>query len=182
MPDEAEACAKAPAPVRQVPVTAVRASDGRRLGSAERVSEMVARATLQSAAVAIQDAHAEADPDELLGEQGVGASTPEFVQLETDYSSEPRDGAWAVAEEQRTRSLIQKHPISKQLALLNCQDSVCRILLETKSKDAFEQLLSVPGLAAATGLSASSPHSLRSGQLSVYYRRADAAAASKTVR
>ncbi len=159
--------------VRESAVKAAPVRDFRPMGPPERVRALLA----QSAPPTRKDqaeGEAKATPDEeLLGEHGVGASSPGFVQLETDYQSEPRDGGWALAEETRLGQLIQKHPISRQLALLNCQESVCRIMLETKSKDAFEQLLSVPGLAEATGLSSSSPFSLRSGQLSVYYRRAE---------
>jgi hypothetical protein len=171
------------AAMRALAAQSARTADGRPIGRAERVDGMVAQTVVQSAAAAMKGVHAKATEDELLGEHGEGVTSPQFVQLETDYTSEPRDGVWATAEETRLAQLIQQHPISKELALLNCQDSVCRIMLETKSKDAFERLLSVPGLAEATGLSSSSPYSLRSGQLSVYYRRTDTAtASSKTER
>jgi hypothetical protein len=150
------------------------------MGRAELVA--TAARAVSSVGTPVNGSGEATDPDELLGELGEGARSPDYVELETDYSAEPRDGVWARAEERRIADLFAGHPLGRQLSMLNCQDSVCRIVLETQSKDAFDQLLEVPGLMEATGLSRQTPYSLRSGQLSVFYRRADAARASKTGR
>jgi hypothetical protein len=55
--------------------------------------------------------------------------------------------------------------------LVSCQDSVCRLVLQTDNRDAFQQLVQVKGLSELTGITTSTPYSLRSGQLSVYFKR-----------
>ena len=59
--------------------------------------------------------------------------------------------------------------MADKVALVHCQQSVCRIVLESDSPDVWNQLLAVPGLRDETALSPQSPYSLRSGQLSVYF-------------
>jgi hypothetical protein len=76
-----------------------------------------------------------------------------------------------MAEEKNLRSVLSMSDVAKEVMLVSCQDSVCRLVLQTSNPDAFQQLLQVPGLSAMTGLTASTPYSLRSGQLSVYFKR-----------
>jgi hypothetical protein len=122
-----------------------------------------------------------AQDEALRGELGEGVISPEYAEIEQSYADEPRDGPWATAEEQRIRSVLGGSAIGEQVALVHCQDTVCRIVLESDSPQAFEQLLQVPGLPAATGLAPGSPYSLRGGQLSVYFhgRRENAQPAPK---
>jgi hypothetical protein len=103
------------------------------------------------------------------GELGEGVLSPEYAELERHYVDEPRDGEWATAEEQRIRELFHGQELGDKLAIVNCQQTVCRIVLETGSNDGWKELLRVPGLAQETKLAAQSPYSLRSGQLSVYF-------------
>jgi hypothetical protein len=113
------------------------------------------------------------------GELGEGLLSPEFVEYEQNYAREARDGEWAEAEEQRLRDMLDKEAWSDEVGLVHCQQTLCRIVLETDvdARNAFQQLIGVPGLREATGLGPDTPYSLRSGQLSVYFRaRAGAAA------
>jgi hypothetical protein len=112
-----------------------------------------------------------AQDEALRGELGEGVISPEYAAIEQDYVLETRDGPWAMAEEKNLRSVLSMSDIATQVALVSCQGSVCRLVLQTGNPDAFQQLLQVPGLAAMTGLTASTPYSLRGGQLSVYFRR-----------
>jgi hypothetical protein len=68
------------------------------------------------------------------------------------------------------RALVRGQALASKLALVHCQETVCRIVMEADSTDSFTQMLQTPGLAQATGLSAQSPYSLRDGQLSVLFR------------
>jgi hypothetical protein len=106
---------------------------------------------------------------EATGELGEGVLSPEYTELERHYVEEPRDGEWAVAQEQRIRELFRDQPLAEKVAIVNCQQTVCRIVLETGSNDGWQQLLQVPGLTQQTKLAPQSPYSLRSGQLSVYF-------------
>jgi hypothetical protein len=133
--------------------------------SAPRSAKAVAAAIAQRAIDEGSDLHA------LKGEHGEGVLSPEYAELERDYVGESRDAAWALPEEMALNKLLRSSPVGKQLALVNCIERTCRIVLETDANDAFERLLAVPGLAQATGLSAATPYSLRAGQLSVYLRR-----------
>lgn len=123
------------------------------------------------------------DPDQNAerGELGEGVLSPEYTEIEESYVNEPRDGAWATAQEQRVRAVLGNSAVAKGVALVHCQESVCRIVLQTDTADAFQQLLQVPGLSAATGVGPSTPYSLRGGQLSVYFHvpREDSTAARK---
>jgi hypothetical protein len=116
---------------------------------------------------------------EATGELGEGVLSPEYTELERHYVDEPRDGEWSMQEEQRIRELLHGQPLSEKVALVNCQQTVCRIVLETGSNDAWQQLLQVPGLAELTKLTPQSPYSLRSGQLSVYFHPGPQAPATK---
>jgi hypothetical protein len=119
--------------------------------------------------------------DELRGELGEGVLSPEYVESEQGYVNEPRDGAWATVEEQRVRAVLSGSAVGKDVALVHCQETVCKIVLQTDSADAFQRLLQVPGISVATGIGPSTPYSLRGGQLSVYFRgkREDGAPAAK---
>jgi hypothetical protein len=112
----------------------------------------------------------QAPSKEPAGELGEGILSPEYAELERQYSHEARDGDWAASHEQRIVALLEQQALRSHVALIHCQQTVCRIVLETEARDAFAQLLQVPGMSAATGLSARSPYSLRAGQLSVYFQ------------
>ena len=112
-----------------------------------------------------------AAPDpESEGELGDGAHSPLYAELERNYANESRNGDWALPEEQRLRGLLRGRPIAKQLALLNCQDTVCKIVLDGVSREAVSELLNVPGLREEARLDARSPYSLRGGQLTLFFR------------
>lgn len=173
----AQPVARAPGTAQPLRTEAPRASEPR--ASASAAPGSLARSKRARAASASDPAASDSEsevPEELVGELGEGVLSPDYVEIETDYASEPRDGPSATLEEQRILALLRPHPLGKQVALVNCQDRVCRIVLETRSQRAFEELLAVPGIAAATGIGPNTPYSLRSGQLSVYYRRAGGAA------
>jgi len=111
------------------------------------------------------------------GELGEGVLSPEFTELERGYVDEPREGPWALAHEQKVRELLRAAPLGQHVALVSCQQTVCRIVIEPAGADAFAQLTQVPGLREATGLGPATPYSLRGGQLSVYFRPAATGAA-----
>ncbi len=139
------------------------------IGAAEQGRRGPARvAAAASAAAAEPDAPQAADTREL----GQGVGSPQLAALEHDYVEEARDGPWALAEEQRVRALLRGQPLAPDVVLVHCQQSVCRMVLQTDSADAFQQLLQVPGLSAETALDGSSPFSLHGGQLAVYFHPA----------
>ena len=105
------------------------------------------------------------------GELGEGLLSPEYAAIEQDYVHEVRDGPWAMAEEKNLRALLSTSEVANEVVLVSCQDSVCRLVLQTDNSDAFQQLVRVKGLSELTGITASTPYSLRSGQLSVYFKR-----------
>ena len=113
---------------------------------------------------------------ELTGELAEGVLSPDYTEHARKYGGEPRDGAWAPAQEQRVRALLATQPWANEVTVVNCQQTVCRIMLETDpgATDAFERLLSVPGLREATGIGPTTPYSLRTGELSVYFAPAEA--------
>jgi hypothetical protein len=113
------------------------------------------------------------------GELGEGNLSPEYAEMERSYAHEPRDGAWAEAEEQRLRKLLDKSPLASAVGLVNCQQTMCRLLLESDDYEVYKRLLAVPGFTSLTGLGPSSPYSHRSGQLSVYFAARDAAQAAR---
>lgn len=114
------------------------------------------------------------------GELGEGILSPEYAEMERSYAHEPRDGAWAEAEEQRLRALLGKSSVASEVVLVNCQETLCRVMFESDDYDLYRRLLSVPGFRDLTGLEPSSPYSHRSGQLSVYFpRRGSGAHASR---
>jgi hypothetical protein len=129
-----------------------------------------ATAVPAAAARTEQGTAAASEQDALRGELGEGVRSPEYVEIEEGYVNEPRDGPWATAEEQRVRAVLGGSAVAKDVALVHCQDTVCKIVLQTDSADAFERLVQVPGISAATGIGPSTPYSLRGGQLSVYFR------------
>ena len=87
---------------------------------------------------------------------------------------EPRDGEWAAQQEGQIRALLRGSPVAAQLAIVNCQQTICRVVLERAPEDAFKQLLQVRGLPDLTGLNPNTPYSYRAGQLSVYFTRRSA--------
>lgn len=111
-------------------------------------------------------------PDQVAtGELGDGPISPEYQALERAYAREPRDGAWASEQERLIRFTLRVSPAAANLAMVNCQQTICRVVLEQAEPDAFKQLVAVPELAQISGLSPTSPYSYRSGQLSVYFAR-----------
>jgi len=147
---------------------APRAAQGSVATIGKRVLSAVKRAA-PGAAPADESAHEQQKP--ASGELGEGILSPDFVELERQYADEPRDGEWALAEEQRVRALLRNQPLEKSVVLVHCQQSVCRMVLESDSADAFKQLLEVPGLREETALAPQTPYSLQSGQLALYFRR-----------
>jgi hypothetical protein len=132
-----------------------------------KIAHVVLTATRGSAP---EEEQAEPEPSSApTGEIGQGVRSPEYARFEHSYADEPRDGEWAPAHEQRIRELLHDAALADKVALVHCQQSVCRIVLETDSPDVWNQLLAVPGLPDETALSPQSPYSLRSGQLSVYF-------------
>jgi hypothetical protein len=125
-------------------------------------------AVMAAHAAAAREPGAASEPEP--GELGEGVLSPEFVELERSYVDEPREGPWALAHEQRVRALLRAAPVGRHVVLVSCQQTVCRIVIEPASADAFAQLTQVPGLREATGLGSATPYSLRGGQLSVYFR------------
>lgn len=116
-------------------------------------------------------------PPFAAGELGEGALSPELRELERSHATEERDPLWAPEMEQRVQALFDQQPwLAPELALLNCQSSTCRLVVEDMRPEQAEQLLYLPGLRALTGLGPGSPYSLRAGQLSLYFRRGDEAA------
>jgi hypothetical protein len=114
-------------------------------------------------------------PDQVAtGELGEGVFSPEYHALERAYTHEPRDGAWAANEERLIRFSLRATPLNQQLSLVNCQQTICRMVFERAQPDAFKQLAQNPELAKITGISSASPYSYRSGQLSVYFARRSA--------
>jgi len=118
---------------------------------------------------------APAAPDQVAtGELGEGVFSPEFHALERAYTHEPRDGTWAANEERLIRFSLRATPLNQQLTLVNCQQTICRMMFERVEPDAFKQLAQIPELVKVTGISSASPFSYRSGQLSVYFPRRSA--------
>ena len=109
------------------------------------------------------------------GELGEGIMSPEYMEMERSYAHEPRDGAWAEGEEQRLRDVLGKSPLASTVGLVNCQETMCRVLLESDDYDVYSRLLAIPGFRELSGLGPGSAYSHRSGQLSVYFPRRDSA-------
>jgi hypothetical protein len=107
------------------------------------------------------------------GELGEGVLSPEYEDSERLYVTESRDGPWAREQEQRVRDLFERNPPKARLVLVHCQETICRIVLEGNTNSSFKDLLSVPGLTQATAIGPGTPFSLRTGQLSVYFRRSE---------
>jgi hypothetical protein len=113
------------------------------------------------------------------GELGEGNLSPEYAEMERSYAHEPRDGVWAEAAEHRLRTLLDKSPLASSVGLVNCQQTMCRLLFESDDYELYQRLLAVPGLSSLTGLGPSSAYSHRSGQLSVYFLGRDAVQAAR---
>jgi hypothetical protein len=137
---------------------------------------IVARATSLFSSPPRSESVAEPAPSppapELTGELGPADQSPEFKSLHERYARETRDGTWAFAQEQRVRALFANHPLAAHVVLLNCQTSVCQLVLEGNAPDLVAQLWYVPNLRRETGLGPNSPYSFRGGQLSLYFERA----------
>lgn len=114
-----------------------------------------------------------AQPREMraTAELGAGSGSPQYAHAEQKFAGEARDGVWASAQEQRVRSLLEPQAWSDRVSVLNCQQSTCRIVIETDSEttEPFQKLLAVPGIGEATGIGAGTPYSMRNGQLSLYF-------------
>jgi hypothetical protein len=136
------------------------------IGKAARALLTKSRPEEPEAKVAVKAAAPEA-----TGELGEGVLSPEFQEYERRYASEPRDGDWAPAQERRVRALLEGQPWADKIALVHCQQTTCRIVIEAAAdaQNPFTQLIQVPGLSEATGLRSDTPYSLRTGQLSVYF-------------
>lgn len=104
------------------------------------------------------------------GELGEGILSPDFVELETDYVNEHREGPWALAHEQRIRQKLYDADFGERIVIVHCQSSVCRLHFEAKGPDSYGELLRVPGLAEVTGLTPTTPYSMNSTELIVYAR------------
>jgi hypothetical protein len=126
--------------------------------------------------IASQNAHAargeaverpQVDPS---GELGEGILSPDFVELETDYVNEHREGPWALAHEQRIRQAIYDAGLAERMVLVHCQSSVCRLHFEASGPDSYAQLLRTPALVQATGLTPDTPYSMNTTELIVYAR------------
>jgi hypothetical protein len=104
------------------------------------------------------------------GELGEGILSPDFVELETDYVNEHREGPWALAHEMRIRQAIYDAGLAERMVLVHCQSSVCRIHLEASGPDSYAELLRAPGLVRATGLTPETPYSMNTTELIVYAR------------
>jgi hypothetical protein len=113
------------------------------------------------------------------GELGEGILSPEFVEYEQKYAREVRDGDWASAQEERLNELLNNQTFADEVGLVHCQQTLCRIVLESDmdAKNTFQKLIGIPGLHEQTGLGPDTPYSLRSGQLSVYFRAREATSA-----
>jgi hypothetical protein len=124
-----------------------------------------------AAAPAPDDAPAQPPQVRATGEIGEGTLSPGYAAAEQTFAGEARDGAWASAQEQRVRELLQPQDWSDHVSVVNCQQSTCRIVIETDSEtqEPFRQLLRVPGLSDATGIGSGTPYSMRNGQLSLYF-------------
>jgi hypothetical protein len=107
------------------------------------------------------------------GELGPADRSPEYKALHARYAHETRDGVWAFEQEQRIPALFANHPLAAHVVLLNCQTTVCQLVLEGDAPDLVAQLWYVPNLRRETGLRPDSPYSLRGGQLSLYFQRAE---------
>lgn len=107
----------------------------------------------------------------VTGELGEGSLSPEYAEMERTYAHEPRDGLWAEGEERHLRDLLARSGLASEVGLVNCQETLCRVLLESDDHDLYARLLAVPGWTELTGLGPGSTYSHRSGQLSVYFSR-----------
>jgi hypothetical protein len=125
----------------------------------------------QAAAPVEDDAPAQPPQVRATGEIGQGTLSPGYAATEQKFAGEARDGAWASAQEQRVRELLQPQAWSDRVSVVNCQQSTCRIMIETDSEtnEPFRQLVGVPGLSDAAGIVAGTPYSMRNGQLSLYF-------------
>jgi hypothetical protein len=112
--------------------------------------------------------------DVATGELAEGVLSPEYAAVEREYVYEPRDGAWAADQENQIRALLNGSSLASKLAIVNCQQTICRVVLEGAPEDAFKQLLQVHGLPDISGLNPNTPYSYRAGQLSVYFARRSA--------
>jgi hypothetical protein len=122
-------------------------------------------------------ATAQARGEEATGELGEGIMSPDFVELEADYTQEPREGAWAIEHERRIRQLLYASELGDHIVIVHCLSTVCRIHINPPGDDPLGELLRVPGLVEHTNLDRSTPYSLKNGELIVYTRPQALAAA-----
>lgn len=155
------AAAKDPSPTGAGNVPSAQSPFGKLTSPIDRVGAALVNATQQVGA------------EVATGELGEGVLSPEYADSERLYIQEPRDGPWAREQEQRVRDLFEGNPLKAQLVLVHCQETICRIVLEGDTNASFKQLLTVPGLRKATAIGPATPFSLRTGQLSVFFRRSE---------
>jgi hypothetical protein len=145
-------------------------------GVGPRVTSTASSATVASAArsealLGSPDSPARGALSTATGELGEGYLSPEYAEMERSYTLEPRDGHWAEVEEERLRAMLAGTSLAASVALVNCQETLCRLMFESDDHAMYRTLLSAPGFKEATGLGDGSPYSHRSGQLSVYFSR-----------
>lgn len=95
---------------------------------------------------------------------------PEFLELGQLYATEPRDGDWALAHEERLKALLRGAETRRSVHI-HCRATVCRLTVEAGSQRDLIEVLDLEGVRALTYLSEESPYSLEGGSLTVYYRR-----------
>jgi hypothetical protein len=165
---EPEAAQAAAPPASSSPLdSVVRAAQG----TVAVIGKAVRAVWTRGRSAAPAPAHASSQPPQLRAtdELGEGSLSPDYADAEQKFAGEARDGAWAGGQEQRVRALLDPQPWSDRVSLVSCQQSTCRVVIETDAEDPFRQLLGVPGLSDTTGIVSNTPYSLRSGQLSVYF-------------
>jgi len=96
--------------------------------------------------------------------------SPDFAELEADYTQEPREGAWAIEHERRIRQLLYASELGDHLVIVHCQSTVCRIHVKPPGDNPFGELLRVPGLVEHASIDTSTPYSLKDNELIVYAR------------
>jgi hypothetical protein len=131
--------------------------------------KLTQRLSRGATAPAVQEPAPPPPKEETQGELGTASRSPAYAKLERNYAAEPRNDEWANAQEHRIRGLLQSAALYKKVALINCQDTVCRIVLDGVTPSAFDEILRVPGLREETKLDPQSPYSLRGGQLTLYF-------------
>lgn len=95
---------------------------------------------------------------------------PEFEMMARLYATEPRDGEWALAHEQRMAQMLES-PETKEVVHVHCRTTVCRLTVDRGAPRDLHRILAKPGVREATHLNDSSPYSFEAGSFTLYYRR-----------